>query len=269
MGEAASRLTRDGLLGGRITIAQPASGYRAGTDSLLLAAAVPARRGERVLEAGLGTGAAALALLSRVPECRVVGIESEAGHAALARGNAAGNGLADRLDVMCCDIMDATVEYLKSRGVPAGFGHAMANPPYYEKGRVRAPADASRRAAHLGEAGTLALWVARLGDAVRGAGTVTVIHRAGMLDELTAAFRRHVGGPVVLPIAARAGEDATRVIVQARKGTRSPARLMAPLVLHLEDGAYGPGAELVLRGGAQLDLSTAPAAIVPGGGSAA
>jgi tRNA1(Val) A37 N6-methylase TrmN6 len=269
MAGAASRLTRDGLLGGRITIAQPASGYRAGTDSLLLAAAVPARPGERVLEAGIGTGAAALALLSRVPDCRVVGIESETGHAELARGNAAGNAFADRLDVICCDISNATVDHLKSRGVPAGFAHAMANPPYYEKGRARAPADASRRAAHIGEAGALALWVARLGAAVRGAGTVTVIHRAAMLGELMAAMRRHVGGPVVLPIAAHAGDDATRIIVQARKGARSPVRLMAPLVLHLDDGAYGPQAELVLRAGAGLDLSAQPAAIVTGEGSAA
>jgi tRNA1(Val) A37 N6-methylase TrmN6 len=36
----------------------------------------------------------------------------------------------------------------------------------------------------------------------------------------------------VKPLLARAGRDAGRVIVTARKGTRGPFRLAAPLVLH-------------------------------------
>ncbi|MEM9031062.1 MAG: methyltransferase, partial [Pseudomonadota bacterium] len=35
-------LTRDGFLGGRLHIAQPKSGYRAGVDPVFLAAATPA-----------------------------------------------------------------------------------------------------------------------------------------------------------------------------------------------------------------------------------
>ena len=38
-------LTRDGFLGGRLAILQPRDGYRAATDPVLLAAAVPARAG--------------------------------------------------------------------------------------------------------------------------------------------------------------------------------------------------------------------------------
>ena len=43
--------TRDTLLGGRVTIFQPARGYRAAIDPVMLAAAVPARSGEAVLDA--------------------------------------------------------------------------------------------------------------------------------------------------------------------------------------------------------------------------
>jgi tRNA1(Val) A37 N6-methylase TrmN6 len=257
-------LTADALIGGRITLVQPKRGYRAGSDALLLAAAVPAGPGERVLEAGIGTGAAALALAARVAGASITGIENDAGHAELARRNFADNGLGDRIELVECDFAEATAGYLKARGIAPGFDHAMANPPFHEEGRASRPRDASRRSAHLGPRGGLDLWLARLAGAVRGGGTVTMIHRAERLDAVVAAFARHLGAITILPLAARAGEDASRVIVQARKGARAGPRLMAPLVLHARDGAPSAAAEAVLRGGAGLDLSLSPVAVRPG-----
>ena len=49
-------LTCDDFLGGRLSIWQPRDGYRAGVDPVLLAASVPARAGQSVLELGCGTG---------------------------------------------------------------------------------------------------------------------------------------------------------------------------------------------------------------------
>jgi len=47
---APDMLTRDEFLGGRLGILQPKKGYRAGVDPVLLAASVPARAGQSVLE---------------------------------------------------------------------------------------------------------------------------------------------------------------------------------------------------------------------------
>ena len=47
----------DAFLDGAITLRQPARGFRAGTDSVLLGAAIRAGRGERVFEPGCGAGA--------------------------------------------------------------------------------------------------------------------------------------------------------------------------------------------------------------------
>ena len=68
-------LTEDRFLGGQVLLRQPAGGYRAAIDPVLLAASVDARSGERVLEAGTGHGAAAICLAHRVRDCRVSGIE--------------------------------------------------------------------------------------------------------------------------------------------------------------------------------------------------
>ncbi|MDD2325451.1 MAG: methyltransferase, partial [Alphaproteobacteria bacterium] len=67
--------TVDTLLGKRFEVEQPAEGYRIAVDTLLLAAAVPARGGERVLELGCGVGGAMLALAARVPDVAITGIE--------------------------------------------------------------------------------------------------------------------------------------------------------------------------------------------------
>jgi tRNA1(Val) A37 N6-methylase TrmN6 len=59
--------TEDFLLGGRVRLEQPAVGLRAAIDAVLLAAAIPARAPEAVLELGCGTGAALLCLAARLP----------------------------------------------------------------------------------------------------------------------------------------------------------------------------------------------------------
>ena len=48
--------TTDRLLGGRLILRQPARGYRVAVDTVLLAAAVPARPGARLVELGAGVG---------------------------------------------------------------------------------------------------------------------------------------------------------------------------------------------------------------------
>ncbi|MCX7381847.1 MAG: SAM-dependent methyltransferase, partial [Alphaproteobacteria bacterium] len=54
------------LLGGRVVHSQPELGHRTGVEPVLLAAFVPARPGERVLEGGSGAGAGLLCLAARV-----------------------------------------------------------------------------------------------------------------------------------------------------------------------------------------------------------
>ncbi|MHC4448298.1 MAG: methyltransferase, partial [Planctomycetota bacterium] len=89
----AEGITRDTLLDGRVRLRQPARGYRAAIDPVLLAAAVPTWGGERILDLGCGVGAAALCLLARVPDVEVTGLELQGPVARLAAANAELNGV--------------------------------------------------------------------------------------------------------------------------------------------------------------------------------
>jgi len=58
--------THGHLLGGSVQYAQPRHGFRSGIEPVLLAASVPAKAGDRVLEGGSGAGAALLCVAARV-----------------------------------------------------------------------------------------------------------------------------------------------------------------------------------------------------------
>jgi tRNA1(Val) A37 N6-methylase TrmN6 len=230
--------TRDAFLGGRLILEQPAGGFRAGSDAVLLAASVPARSG-RALEVGCGSGAALLCLARRVPGLNVTGLELQPDLAALARRNAEANGLADRVAVAAGDLRHPPEGLLDTP-----FDHAFANPPFFAAGRHDVSPVAARALARS-EAGAddLAAWVAFLTAAVRFGGSVTLIHRAERLDELLALLPH----AVVLPLLPGEGRPPKRVLLRAVKGFAGPADIRPGFVLHRPGGGYTTAAEAVLR----------------------
>jgi tRNA1(Val) A37 N6-methylase TrmN6 len=247
--------TTDDFLGGRIKVVQPKTGHRAGSDAVFLAAAVNAKAGERVLDAGAGVGVAGLCLLSRVPEAEVVAVEVDAQACAFAIENAARNGLAERFTAIEVDVT-APAKALRDAGlVREGYDHVIANPPFHAEGTVRAAPQAKRAAAHVMEQGALEDWVRFLTTMAKPRGRLTLIHRAEVLGELVALLDGRFGDLTVLPLFPKAQEPATRIIVQGRKGSRAGLKLLPGLVLHAPDGAYTPEAEAVLREGAALPIA--------------
>jgi tRNA1(Val) A37 N6-methylase TrmN6 len=223
---------------------QPARGNRAAIDPVLLAAAVPARAGERVLELGCGTGAAALCLAARAPNCRVFGIDLQDGLIGLAREGAAASGLAERVTFEAGDL-------LTFKGGP--FDHVMANPPYRAAGSGRISPDPGRAAANVEGSADLAAWVRVAVAHVKPAGSVTFIHareRGGEVASLFAAAGRTV---TLFPLLPRRDAPARRVLIQAKSGAGA-IRTAAGLVLHAADGSFTPEADAVLRHGHALAI---------------
>jgi tRNA1Val (adenine37-N6)-methyltransferase len=238
-------VTQGHLLGGRVQYAQPREGFRSGIEPVFLAASVPARTGERVLEAGAGAGAALLCLAARVPGLRGLGVEWDPGLTALAAENAAANQ-APGLQFLTADIAAA--------GDIGVFDHAMANPPYHDPAGTASPLPA-RVAAKRAEPTTLAVWAHALGTRLRFHGTLTFILPAAVLPDCLAAFvAADCAASAVLPLWPKAGRNAKLVLVRGVKAGRAPLRLLPGLVLHAADEGYAPAANAVLRDGMALDL---------------
>jgi tRNA1Val (adenine37-N6)-methyltransferase len=242
--------TSDAFLGGRVVLRQPRDGYRAATDPVYLAASCPARAGDHVLELGCGVGAAALCLAARVPGLHLVGVERQPDYAALARENAAVAGADLR-------IVEADLAGLPADLRQLQFDHVIANPPYFAAGDGSRAKDAGREAANREET-PLALWVAVARARLRPGGWLTLIHLAERLPDCLGALAEGFGAVTVLPLQPRIGRAASRVVIRARRGARTPFTLLPPFLIH-EGAAHGVdapdytvAAQAVLRQGAAL-----------------
>jgi len=246
-------LTTDPFLGGRLRLVQPRQGYRAATDPVFLAAAVAARPGERVLDLGCGAGAAIFCLGARVDGLQLHGLDLQPDYLALARRNGNLNGIALTVHQGDVTAMPGVLRQL-------AFDHVMMNPPYHRAGDAPSPV-AGRDMAHREGEAVLADWIGAGLARLSPKGWLTLIHRAERLPEILRALDGLAGAIAVKPLVARAGREAGRVVVQARKGARAPFRLLAPLVLHegpehLRDGDdFSADATAILRTGTALDMS--------------
>jgi tRNA1(Val) A37 N6-methylase TrmN6 len=246
-------LTDDLALGGRLRLLQPRRGHRFGHDAILLAAATPARAGDRVADLGAGVGTAGLALAARVDGVGVTLVEIDARLAALAGENAARNGLAGRVGAVALDIAAPSDAFAAAGLVPESCDIVMMNPPFHDAGKLQASPDACRRRALEIEAAKLVDWVAAARRLLRPGGVLTLIFRADSLPALLDLVDGF-GGTTVMPVHPKPGAAAIRVLLAAVKGSRAPFVIRESLVLAGSDGTPTARTEAILRQGQALDL---------------
>lgn len=230
---------------------QPARGYRAGVDPVLLAASVRVQAGQRVLDLGCGAGAASLCLGARVAGLELHGLELQPDYAALARRNAVDSGIA--LEVHEGDVgrMPGGLRGLR-------FDHVMMNPPYFDRRRGTGSPAPGREMA-LGGEEPVSVWIEAATRRLAPGGWLWMVQRMARLPEVLAAIDARLGAVTVQPLAAREGRAAELFLLRARKGDKSLFRLLFPLVLHegemhvqgMKD--FRPEIAAVLREGAALD----------------
>lgn len=230
--------TEDNFLGGALRLRQPARGYRAGIDAVLLAATIWGGVSSpiRVLDAGAGVGTVGLCVARRVPNSYVTLLEREPAFADLARSNIDLNGLDERARVIEADILDKASELERYGLTPHSFDAVLANPPFHAAGEGTPARDPHRAGAHAMPSSMLERWGRFMARMARDGGTAAMIHKAEAIEQVLAALSPRFGALRVLPILPRPGMPAIRVIVAGVRGSRAPLTLLAPFVLHGAEG---------------------------------
>jgi tRNA1(Val) A37 N6-methylase TrmN6 len=249
----ADACTEDAFLGGQLRLRQPRSGHRAGHDAMLLAAAVSARAGDRVVDFGAGVGAAGLAVARRVAGLDLVLVESDPDLADLARSNAAANAIA--AEVIVLDVTSNADAFAAAGLSPDSVNVVLMNPPFNDPARHRASPDQAREVAHVATTVTLEGWIHAARRILKSGGVLTLIWRADGIGEVLAALDRGLGSIAILPVHGDPTKPAIRVLIRAVKGGKAPTRIDTGLMLNDESAVPNKQVQDILAGKGVLPLA--------------
>ena len=234
--------TVDDFLGGLIKLRQPKIGYRATSDAVMVAAAVPAKEGETILDVGCASGIVGLCIGARVPNLSITGVEIQPELVELACQNAALNG--QNLTVIEADISKKVPEL---HGIQ--FHHVVTNPPFY----TETPARQSRQVEMAyKQVVPLKKWIDFCLRHLRAKGTFTIIHRAESVPEILSLLNGRLGGIRLIPIWPKQGVNPKRVIIQGIMNSKKPFEIHSGFVMYHHDDTRTDEAERIMREGVSL-----------------
>lgn len=242
----AENFTHDYLLDKQIKIFQPLNGYRASSDAVLLSA-LPDKslKNARILDVGSGTGAVSLCLAQRFKNAKVqiIGLELQEELVALSAQSAAAN----KFDFVKFCQADITKKLNIKEYFPCSFDVVISNPPYSEHD-MPSP-NISKATAHNHKNFGLAEWINFCLKSLKPFGKMYMINRAEALPDICACLHNKAGNIEIVPVFSKTGQCAKRVIISAQKDSKTPCRILPPLIMHNADGKYTPESEKILRQG--------------------
>lgn len=203
------------------------------TDSVLIAHFPKFKRSYKVLDLGTGTGVIPLLIADEVG--RICAIELNHDMAELARRNVELNNLSEKIS-----IVEGDYRRIRDFFCSESFDLVVANPPYY-------PVKSGEVNKLIGVATARHEFTATLEDVVTAArftlkyhGSFCMIHSASRLTEIVDALHRHQFEMKRLQmIHPKKNRDANLVMIEAIVGGRAGnLKILPPLVIHNDDGAY-------------------------------
>ncbi len=224
----------DDLQRNNLQIIQDPGRFCFGMDAVLLSGFARAKKGERVLDMGTGTGIIPILLTAKTDAAHITALEIQEESADMARRSVALNALQERINVVTGDIKEASSIFGKS-----SFDVVTSNPPYMISGHGEDnPADAKAIARHE--------VLCDLNDVVREAAAVLkpngrfyMVHRPFRLAEIIRTMEKYKLEPkemrMVHPFI---DKEPNMVLIAATKGGNSGIKIAPPLIVYKEQGVY-------------------------------
>ncbi|HTY20273.1 MAG TPA: tRNA1(Val) (adenine(37)-N6)-methyltransferase [Geobacteraceae bacterium] len=236
--------TLDELSGYDLRLIQPVEGYRFSLDPLLLADFAGGDEAGRVIDLGTGSGIIPLVMARKLGSATIIGVEVQEEAAELARRNMEMNGLSERIEILCADILS-----LRNRFPVSTFDLVVANPPYRRQGTGRiSPRSGRDRARHESTA-TMADFMEAAKYLVRPSGTISFIYHPVRLTEFcTAAGALKLSLLRLRMVHGNRCAPARMVLLEIAKGRKGDLEVLPPLFVFGEEGGYSAEMERILSG---------------------
>jgi len=222
------------LFSGRLCVLQSRQGYRFSIDAILLGHFAGSRVAGLTADLGTGCGILPIVVARRRPDVKIVGLELQAGLAALACQNITINGLQDRAMIIQADLRAACP------GLGAGTCDAVVtNPPFYAAGTGRINPQQQQAFARHELHGGLEDFVAAAAFLLKPGGRFAAIFSAARAIDLFACMRsRRIEPKAIQFVHPHAHEAATMVLVEGARNAGVGAQVLPPLVVHAADDTY-------------------------------
>lgn len=200
------------LMGGRVRLWR--GRYNPTSDAVWLAAMAADTRAQTVLDAGVGTGGAALCLMANNQDAVVTGLDVSPEMLVECGANAELNGRA-------VELIKADITTWRTNRT---FDLVITNPPYF-KGTP-----AKHNAHHNAD---LALWTRKCLARVKPRGTFVIVVDAAAAATIVAQMAEKCGDIEIMPLFG-ARKTAERVLLRGRLGTRGPTLIHASLSMNTD-----------------------------------
>ena len=241
-GEAGGHETIDELRDYGLRIIQPRDGYRFSLDPLLLCYFAKVGRGARIIDLGTGSGVIPLVLARTVEDAAIVGVEFQEEMAGLAARNAELNGLRERVEIVCDDILS-----LRKRFPVSIFDLVVANPPFRKQGSGRVSPKAGRDLARHETTAGLGDFLTAAKYLVKPAGTICFIYHPSRLAEcFNQADALNLAPLRLRMVHGTSGMEARMFLIELAKGRKGGLAVLPPLFVYDNDGAYSEEMKRIL-----------------------
>jgi tRNA1(Val) A37 N6-methylase TrmN6 len=250
--------TSDQFLGGRIVVHQPKKGFRAGSDSILLAASVQIKPDGSIMDLGCGCGTILKALHYRFPKAHLYGVEKNINAFAYAQKNNCAQNTSNIYSLFQEDIAKITTSKA-FKALQQKLEIVTMNPPYYaEKTHTKSYIESRAFARTYKEtSASLILWFKAAAFLLKDRGLLHMIYPTQALDQVIhLAKQANFGTCTLFPLWPKKTAKAKRMILRFKKNSKGPTTLLPGLILHDSFGNPTPESELILRNGLALDLDS-------------
>lgn len=223
-------VTCDVFYGGEVKLLQPRVGYRAAIDPFLLAHFVPFS--EKILDVGCGVGTVSVLLKRKFPTSKVVGVEISSDFCEIFQENA-------KLNQLDMEVINESIDKMQLEE----FDCVVTNPPFYDKNSGHV--SPTRELANF-ETIPLKSWIISCLKQLKNGGTFVMIHLSSRLEEIMCILHNRAGDIKIVPIYTKQDIPAKRVVIIAKKGSRTEACILPAVVVHNADGTYTDLMERIL-----------------------
>ena len=205
-----------------------------GVDAVLLSGFASAKKGDKVLDLGMGTGVIPILMSAKTNAEHFSALEIQPESAEMARRSVLLNDLQDKIDIIEGDIKKAA-EIFK----PSYFDVITTNPPYMNfEGGLKNSYDPKTIARHevLCTLDDIAFAAQKL---LKFGGKLFMVHRPHRLTDIMCTLREHKLEPkrirFVQPYINR---EPNMVLIEAVRSGKPMVKVMPSLVIYKDDGTY-------------------------------